>query len=102
VQFLVDLTPSPLVTLTGNIATISTAGLGVGSHQISAVYSGDASFKPGTSAAFTQTVSAASGGGGGGGGGGGCTLSADMRPDPSLALLLLGSLAYLTKWRRRR
>jgi streptogramin lyase len=100
VSFLIDLTPSPAVTLSGNTAAISTAGLTVGGHNVSAIYSGDASFKPGTSAVFVQTVNAASGGGGGGGGG--CTVNADAKPDAGLALLLLGSLAYLMRRRTRR
>jgi len=98
VSFLIDLTPSSALTLSGNTAAISTAGLGVGSHNISAVYSGDPSFKPGTSSVFVQTVNGASGGGGGGGG---CTLNPAGQPDAGLVLLLLGSLAYLVRRRTR-
>jgi hypothetical protein len=41
--------------LSGGVASISTT-LGFGSHGISATYSGDANFAPGTSAALTQGV----------------------------------------------
>ena len=43
-------------TLSGGIATLMTNTLTVGSHSITAVYSGDANFTGSTSAALTQTV----------------------------------------------
>ncbi len=45
-------------TLAGGITTFTTASLSIGSHQIVAVYAGDASNKAGSSAARTQTVNA--------------------------------------------
>jgi hypothetical protein len=47
------------VTLSGGVATISTAGLPVGSDAITAVYGGDANYSTSTSAAVTQTVAQA-------------------------------------------
>jgi hypothetical protein len=41
----------------GGIATLSTSALTAGTHSITAVYGGDASFQPGTSAALSQVVS---------------------------------------------
>jgi hypothetical protein len=43
-------------TLSGGTATFSTSSLAVGSHAITAVYGGDASFSASTSPALTQTV----------------------------------------------
>jgi glucose/arabinose dehydrogenase len=40
-------------------ATVTTAALGVGSHSLTAVYSGDTAFTPSTSAALTQVVNPA-------------------------------------------
>jgi len=37
-------------------ATCVIAGLSVGAHSITAIYSGDANFNPSTSAPLTQTV----------------------------------------------
>ena len=41
------------------MASLTTAGLAVGSHSITGVYSGDANFATSTSAAVTQTVTKA-------------------------------------------
>ena len=46
-------------TVTGGQASISTAGLAVGDHVVTASYSGDTAFGSSSSAALTQTVSAA-------------------------------------------
>ncbi len=46
-------------TLAGGIATFATTGLAVGSHAITAAYSGDATFAASTSAVFTEVVNAA-------------------------------------------
>jgi len=46
-------------TLTSGVATITSSALGVGSHSITAVYSGDASFNGSTSPIQTQTVTKA-------------------------------------------
>jgi uncharacterized protein (TIGR03437 family) len=45
--------------LAGNHASLSTSSLSVGSHSITAVYGGDATFSGSTSAALTQVVNAA-------------------------------------------
>jgi hypothetical protein len=45
--------------LSGNNASISNSSLGVGSNSITAVYSGDGSFKTNTSSPITQTVNKA-------------------------------------------
>jgi|GEM_PF-797410 parallel beta-helix repeat (two copies) len=42
--------------LTGNVATVSVAGLGGGSHVITASYSGDSSFTASTSAPITEVI----------------------------------------------
>jgi hypothetical protein len=63
VQFVVDGANfgSP-VTVAGGIATsAATSTLAVGTHLVSAVYSGDANFLASTAANFTQTVSVATG-----------------------------------------
>ncbi|MDF3293221.1 beta strand repeat-containing protein, partial [Streptomyces silvisoli] len=46
-------------TLSGGVATLSTSSLSVGSHSLSAVYSGDADFTGSTSPVDTQTVNQA-------------------------------------------
>jgi hypothetical protein len=43
-------------TITGGVATLSTAALAVGPHSITAIYSGDANFVTLTSATLTQTI----------------------------------------------
>ncbi len=47
-------------TLSGGAATLSTSGLAVGTHSLTAVYSGDANDNSGTSAALSETVNRAS------------------------------------------
>ncbi len=49
-------------TLAGGVATFTTTTLVAGSHAITAVYSGDASFAPSTSAILTQVVNPGGGG----------------------------------------
>ena len=56
VNFFDGVTPLGPGTLSGGVATLSTAGLAVGSHSITAVYGGDATFNGSTSGVFTQTV----------------------------------------------
>jgi uncharacterized protein YjdB len=46
-------------TLSGGVATFSTSGLAVGTHSLTAVYSGDANDNSGTSTALAETVSRA-------------------------------------------
>jgi hypothetical protein len=46
-------------TLSNGVATLSTAALAVGSHSITAVYSGDSNFTRSTSAAVTETINQA-------------------------------------------
>ena len=46
-------------TISGGIATFTTSALAVGSHSITALYGGDASFAASTSATFSQTVNKA-------------------------------------------
>ncbi|MFF1956029.1 Ig-like domain-containing protein, partial [Streptomyces sp. NPDC058220] len=46
-------------TLTGGVATLTTSALGVGTHSLTAVYSGDSSFDGSTSPVDTQTVTTA-------------------------------------------
>jgi DNA-binding beta-propeller fold protein YncE len=58
-------------TLSGANASFTTSSLSVGTHAISAVYSGDSNFAGSTSSPLSQTVTAGGGAGGGGGGGGG-------------------------------
>lgn len=56
VQFLIDGAPSGSpVTLSGGMASISTAALSLGSHTITAQYGGDATF-PGSSGVLNQQV----------------------------------------------
>ncbi len=53
---------TPLITgvpLSENTATYTTTSLAIGMHSITAVYSGDGSFKGSTSAAITQTANPA-------------------------------------------
>lgn len=45
--------------LTGGIATLQTATLSAGDHQLTAVYSGDSTYSAGTSSAVTVTVASA-------------------------------------------
>jgi hypothetical protein len=47
-----------IVALTGGIASLTTSSLAVGTHVITAVYSGDPSFTGSTSSPLTQTVNA--------------------------------------------
>ncbi len=56
VQFFDGATAILAIPLAGTSATFSTALLGPGSHAITAVYSGDASFAGSTSAVLTQVV----------------------------------------------
>ena len=59
VTFFVDGAAQPAAVLSSSLtAALTTSALAVGSHVITAVYSGDANFTPGTSAPFTQTVNA--------------------------------------------
>ncbi|RPI27619.1 MAG: hypothetical protein EHM61_07835, partial [Acidobacteria bacterium] len=61
VQFHADGTPlGPEVTLSSGQASVNTSALALGTHQITAAYSGDTSFRSGTSAPYTQTVNLAS------------------------------------------
>jgi uncharacterized delta-60 repeat protein len=74
---------SPIALNSGG-ATFSTSALAVGSHDVTAAYSGDSNNAASTSRPVTVAVNATSGGGGSGGGGGGA---------PGLGLLgLLGLL----------
>lgn len=60
VTFVIDGTPQAPVILAGGQATFATAALAVGSHTVSANYSGDSNFKPTTgSLAGGQVVNAA-------------------------------------------
>lgn len=43
-------------TLNGGVATITTSSLPVGSHAVTAIYSGDGNFSGGTSAVFTENI----------------------------------------------
>ena len=57
VTFTIDGTALPPVTLNGNgTAAYTASGLAVGSHAVTAAYSGDANFSPSTSSPLTQTV----------------------------------------------
>ena len=47
------------VALNGNVANLTTSGLAIGTHSITALYSGDANHAASTSALLTQTVKAA-------------------------------------------
>ncbi|HEY2575460.1 MAG TPA: Ig-like domain repeat protein [Streptosporangiaceae bacterium] len=60
VIFTVDGTPGQPVTLSSGKATRPLAGLGAGTHQITATYSGDQNFLAAASAALTQVISKAS------------------------------------------
>ena len=71
------------VALVAGAADLVTAGLAVGSHSITAVYSGDALFATSTSAAVPQTVSKAST----------ATAITSDAPDPSSA-----GQAYAVQW----
>jgi YVTN family beta-propeller protein len=60
VTFSVDGTAGQPVALSAGKATMSLAGLGAGSHQITATYSGDQNYLGTTSAALTQVINQAS------------------------------------------
>ncbi|WBP85190.1 Ig-like domain repeat protein [Kitasatospora cathayae] len=60
-------------TLVAGVATFTTSALGVGSHALTAVYSGDTSFNGSTSPVDTQTVNAAD-----------TTTALTSAPDPSV------------------
>jgi hypothetical protein len=60
VQFLDGATPIGTGTLSGGSASVSAPALTAGSHSITAVYSGDATYNSGTSVALAQTVNHAS------------------------------------------
>lgn len=77
-------------TLSGGVATWTTAALGVGSHAIAAVYSGDANNAGSTSPVITETVAAA------------LSTDADVPTLPDWGVLLLGSLLLLTHQRQVR
>ena len=60
VQFYADGTPlGSAVALSSGQASMSTSALAIGTHQITAEYSGDTNFRPGTSPIHTQTVNLA-------------------------------------------
>jgi hypothetical protein len=59
VQFMDGVTVIGSVSLSGGTASLSTAGLAIGSHAITAVYSGNASYNSATSGAVTQLVQTA-------------------------------------------
>ena len=74
VTFLDGTTPLAASTLSGGAATLTVSSLAMGTHSITAVYSGDANFLGTTSATLSQSVidfGVTAGGGGSGGGGGG-------------------------------
>jgi hypothetical protein len=56
VTFLDGATPLGMGTLTGGVATLTTSGLTVGSHTITAVYGGDGNFVSATSSALTEVI----------------------------------------------
>jgi hypothetical protein len=56
VTFVDGSNPLGISTITGGVATLTTASLAVGSHSITAVYSGDANFASITSSTLTQTI----------------------------------------------
>ena len=76
------------VNLSSGSAIYSTSALAVGSHNISAAYSGDNNNAASTSAALTETVNAVAAPSAAGGGGGG-----------SIALIDLGAMLCLGLWR---
>jgi len=59
VTFIDGATTLGVVALTAGSASLSVSTLAVGTHSLTAVYSGSADFKPSTSAAVIQTVNAA-------------------------------------------
>ena len=74
VTFLDGTTPLAASTLSGGAATLTVSSLAMGTHSITAVYSGDANFLGTTSATLSQSVidfGVTAGGGGGSSGGGG-------------------------------
>ena len=78
------------VALNGNVATFASAGLSVGTHTITATYSGDATYS-GSSTGIVVTVNAA-------------PPSTPATPAPALstwAMLLLGVCMMATVWRIR-
>jgi hypothetical protein len=85
---------SPLgspVSMTSGQASLVTAALALGTHSITAVYSGDANGNPSTSAALNVIVQAASGGGG----------SGDVPLPPwATAMLAAGLLATIARYQR--
>ena len=77
------------VVLSSGVATLTTTTLSVGTHNIAAIYSGDAYNRGSTSAAMALTVSAGSAG----------TGTGDVPTLPEWAALLLGLMLMLTVWR---
>jgi hypothetical protein len=59
VTFTIDGAAQPSVTLSDSTASISISTLSVGSHSITAAYSGDSSLSPSTSSVFVQRVNKA-------------------------------------------
>ncbi len=56
VQFFDGTASLGIAPASGGVATLPVGGLAVGTHDLTAVYSGDACFTPVTSAVFTQTI----------------------------------------------
>jgi hypothetical protein len=79
------------VLIDAGIAVLSTSTLSVGSHSIAAIYSGDGNNYASTSAAITETITAA---------GSAATGDADVPTLPEWAALLLGMFLISTIWRR--
>ena len=80
------------VVLSSGVATLTTTTLSAGTHNIAAIYSGDAYNQGSTSAAMALTVSAGSTGTG--------TATGDAPTLPEWAALLLGLMLMLTVWQR--
>jgi MYXO-CTERM domain-containing protein len=59
VQFMDGTTVLGIASISGGVASLQTSALSVGTHTITAVYSGDTNHTAGTSAPFVQTVSEA-------------------------------------------
>jgi subtilase family serine protease len=78
------------VVLSGGVATLTTATLSIGTHNIAAIYSGDTYNLGSTSPGFALTVGSGVAGAGDG----------DVPTLPEWAALLLGLMLMLTVWQR--
>ncbi|MEU9048585.1 Ig-like domain-containing protein, partial [Kitasatospora sp. NPDC048343] len=85
VTFFIGGIPQAPVTLSGGVATLTTAALSVGVHPIRATYNGSGNYNTSTSATITQTVTKAS-----------TTTALTSAPNPSVHRQLVTLTATVT------